>query len=73
MIKKFVGIAVLSLGLAGVAALPAHAAPIVCPPGQVATINPSVEGGWSCVNAGGNTNLSEDPKNPNADKGDYQH
>jgi hypothetical protein len=38
----------------------------------VGTHNPS-EGGWVCVNNGGNTNNSEDPKNPNADKGDFQH
>jgi hypothetical protein len=50
----------------------ATADPITCPPGQVGTHNPS-EGGWVCVNNGGNTNNSEDPRNPNADKGDFQH
>ncbi len=60
------GAAVLS------APLSASADPITCPPGQAATLNPS-DGGWVCVNKGGNTNLSEDPKNPNADKGDFQH
>jgi len=69
MKKKFIGIAALGLSLAGLS-LPAHADPIRCPPGQAATLNPS-DGGWTCVNAGGNTNLSEDPKNPNAGKGDY--
>jgi hypothetical protein len=54
------------------AVTPASADPITCPPGQVATLNPS-DGGWICVNNGGNTNLSEDPKNPNADKGDFAH
>ena len=50
----------------------ASADPITCPPGQAATLNPS-DGGWVCVNQGGNTNNSEDPKNPNAGKGDYAH
>jgi len=59
----------LALALAGLS-VPAQADPITCPPGQAATFNPS-DGGWTCVNQGGNTNLSEDPKNPNADKGDF--
>jgi len=67
--KKLFGIAALGLALAGLP-LSAHADPITCPPGQVATLNPS-DGGWVCVNAGGNTNLSEDPKNPKAGKGDF--
>jgi hypothetical protein len=63
-------------GLAATAALvvlpvtTASADPITCPPGQVATLNPS-DGGWTCVNNGGNTNLSEDPRSPNKDKGDF--
>jgi len=65
-VKKLIGIAALGLCLAGLS-VPASADPITCPPGQVATLNPS-DGGWVCVNAGGNTNLSEDPKNPNAGK-----
>jgi hypothetical protein len=62
----------LTLGfiLAGVGI--AAADPITCPPGQVGTHNPS-DGGWTCVNQGGNTNNSEDPRSPNADKGDFQH
>lgn len=72
MIKKLAGIAALSLCFAGLAATPASADPIDCPPGQVATLNPS-DGGWVCLNAGGNTNLSEDPKSPNKDKGDFAH
>lgn len=56
----------------GLAAQPAAADPIDCPPGQAATFNPSA-GGWVCVNQGGNTNNSEDPKNPNKDKGDFRH
>jgi len=52
--------------------VPASADPISCPPGQAATLNPS-DGGWVCVNKGGNTNLSEDPKSPNKDKGDFAH
>ena len=58
--------AILAAGLTATA----QADPITCPPGQAATFNPS-EGGWVCVNNGGNTNLSEDPKNPNKDKGDF--
>ena len=72
MKKKLIGIASLGLCLTGLAAAPASADPITCPPGQVATLNPS-NGGWVCVNNGGNTNLSEDPKSPNKDKGDYAH
>ena len=67
MKKTAIRIAVLSLCLSGLAVAPASADPITCPPGQVATLNPS-DGGWVCVNAGGNTNQSEDPKNPNAGK-----
>jgi hypothetical protein len=58
------------IGLAAVGALltfsaaPASADPITCPPGQVATVNPS-DGGWSCVNNGGNLNDSGKTKNPN--------
>ncbi|HEX6418651.1 MAG TPA: hypothetical protein VFZ77_09145 [Acidimicrobiales bacterium] len=44
----------------------ASAAPIDCPGGQTAT---KVDGGWDCVNRGGNTSNAEDPKNPNAGKG----
>jgi len=69
--KKLIGTAALALCLAGLT-LPAHADPITCPPGQVGTLNPS-DGGWVCVNAGGNTNNSEDPKSPNKDKGDFRH
>jgi hypothetical protein len=50
----------------------AHADPITCPPGQAATLNPS-GGGWVCVNSGGNTNNSEDPRPPGKDKGDFRH
>jgi hypothetical protein len=60
--------AALILGGLGIA----QADPIDCPPGQAATLNPS-DGGWVCVNNGGNTNNSEDPKNPNAGKGDFRH
>ena len=55
-----------------VTALSAAADPITCPPGQAGTNNPS-EGGWTCVNNGGNANNSEDPRPPNADKGDFRH
>jgi hypothetical protein len=70
--KKLIGIAALGLCLAGIGAAPASADPITCPPGQVATLNPS-DGGWVCVNKGGNANPSEDPKSPNKDKGDFAH
>ena len=60
MKKKIIGIAALSILPLAALATPAHADPIACPPGQVATLNPA-DGGWICVNAGGNTNLSEDP------------
>ena len=67
--RKILAVSALTLALAGLS-VPAHADPITCPPGQAATFNPP-EGGWTCVNQGGNTNLSEDPKNPNASKGDF--
>jgi hypothetical protein len=69
-IKIFTAIAVGLLFAAGLANS-AHADPITCPPGQVGALNPS-QGGWVCVNNGGNTNNSEDPKPPNADKGDFR-
>jgi opacity protein-like surface antigen len=69
--RKLLIIAALVAAGIGAAASPAHADPITCPPGQEATANPS-EGGWMCVNAGGHGNNSEDPRPPNADKGDFQ-
>ena len=66
--KIITGIILSLAALAAPAA--AQADPITCPPGQAATLNPS-DGGWTCINNGGNTNLSEDPKSPNADKGDF--
>ena len=63
---------IAAIGLAGVLGLgfvsPASAAPINCPAGQTATKTAS---GWDCVNNGGNTSNAEDPKNPNAGKGDF--
>ena len=53
----------LLIGFSGVAS----AAPINCPGGQIATH----DGGWDCVNKGGNTSNAEDPKNPNKGKGDF--
>jgi len=67
--RKILAITALTLTLA-VVPVAAHADPITCPPGQAATFNPS-DGGWTCINQGGNTNLSEDPKSPNASKGDF--
>jgi hypothetical protein len=69
--RKLIIIAALVAAGVGAGASPAHADPITCPPGQEATANPS-DGGWTCVNKGGNTNESEDPKPPNADKGDFR-
>jgi len=70
--RKFTATLFAALGLLILSAVPASADPITCPPGQAATLNPS-DGGWVCVNKGGNTNLSEDPKSPNKDKGDFAH
>jgi hypothetical protein len=69
--RKLIIIAALVAAGVGAAASPAQADPITCPPGQEATLNPS-QGGWVCVNQGGHTNESEDPKNPNKDKGDFR-
>jgi hypothetical protein len=66
MRKLLIIVALVAAGV-GAAASPAQADPITCPPGQEATANPS-QGGWTCVNSGGNTNESEDPRPPNADK-----
>ncbi|WP_158677276.1 hypothetical protein [Arthrobacter sp. PGP41] len=43
----------------------ASAAPIACPGGQTVT---KVDGGWQCINNGGNGSNRENPKNPNAGK-----
>jgi hypothetical protein len=48
----------LAMGFAGVA----QAAPITCSGNQVAT---KVDGGWDCINNGGNPTGSERTKNPN--------
>jgi hypothetical protein len=66
LIALTVAAAAISVGFVGFGGT-SSADPITCPPGQAATLNPSA-GGWVCVNNGGNTNQSEDPKNPNADK-----
>jgi hypothetical protein len=57
------------IGLAAIGAVlissatPASADPITCPPGQSSQqVSPGV---WSCVNHGGNTDNSADPRNPN--------
>jgi hypothetical protein len=54
------------LAIGFVNATMASAAPITCPAGQTVT---KTAGGWDCVNNGGNTNNSENPKNPNVGKG----
>jgi hypothetical protein len=69
--KKLLLIVAFAAAGVGLAAGPAHADPITCPPGQEAAHNPS-DGGWVCVNKGGNANESEDPKPPNAGKGDFR-
>ena len=48
----------LTLGAALAIPQLASADPITCPPGQAAVLNPS-DGGWVCVNSGGNLNNSE--------------
>jgi hypothetical protein len=70
MRKLIIIVALVAAGV-GAAASPAHADPIECPPGQEAAVNPS-DGGWVCVNKAGHGNNSEDPRPPNADKGDFQ-
>lgn len=60
--------AVATLIAAGAGVGVANAAPITCPAGQTAT---KVADGWDCVNNGGNPSNAEDPKNPNASKGDF--
>jgi hypothetical protein len=59
-----------ALAAAGVAtAAAASADPITCPAGQTSVqTGPST---WDCVNGGGNTSNAEDPRNPNASKGDF--
>lgn len=59
--------ALLAAGAAAVATT-ASADPITCPPGQTSV---KTDTGWDCQNNGGNTSNAEDPKNPNAGKGDF--
>lgn len=47
----------------------AFADPITCPAGQVSV--QTAPGVWDCVNNGDNTSNAEDPRNPNAGKGDF--
>lgn len=56
----------LAAGVAGATA--ASADPITCPAGQVSV---KTAAGWDCQNSGGNLSNAEDPKNPNASKGDF--
>lgn len=66
---RAVAVSAVVAGLSALAAGPASADPIVCPPGQTSTqVAPSE---WQCVNNGGNTSNAEDPRNPNATKGDF--
>lgn len=59
--KKFVIALALIVSVFGVSAS-ASAAPITCPPPQVAT---HTDDGWFCVNGGGNTSGAAETKNPN--------
>jgi hypothetical protein len=68
VLRKLLAAGIAVAGLTVAAASTASAAPIECPGGQVAT---KTAGGWDCVNNGGNTSNAEDPKNPNAGKGDF--
>lgn len=68
MKKILAASAVLAMSGIGLVSAPANAAPIDCPGGQTAT---KVAGGWDCVNKGGNASNAENPKNPNAGKGDF--
>jgi hypothetical protein len=70
--RKVIATTITTLALLTLATPAAHADPITCPPGQAATLNPS-DGGWVCVNQGGNTNNSEDPRPDSKDKGDFRH
>jgi hypothetical protein len=70
---RLIGLALASAALLAALALSvtggtSSGSPIVCPDGQTAT---KVDTGWDCVNNGGNPSNAEDPKNPNADKGDF--
>ena len=58
----------LALGLITLGSGAAFADPITCPSGQTSTKTAT---GWDCVNNGGNTSNAEDPRNPNASKGDF--
>jgi hypothetical protein len=65
---KFVAAVLAAAGLAIFGAQVAHADPITCPAGQVSVKTAT---GWDCQNNGGNTSNAEDPRNPNASKGDF--
>lgn len=71
--RRLIALAIASAALltalaAGLGGGVASTAPIDCPGGQTAT---KVDTGWDCVNNGGNPSNAEDPKNPNAGKGDF--
>jgi hypothetical protein len=68
MVRRLIAAAVFAAGVMLGTMGTASAAPIDCPGGQTATKTAS---GWDCVNNGGNTSNAEDPKNPNAGKGDF--
>lgn len=68
MTRRLILVALAAAAAALFGAGTASAAPIDCPGGQTAT---KVADGWDCVNNGGNPSNAEDPKNPNAGKGDF--
>jgi hypothetical protein len=53
------------VGATLVVAPAANADPFTCPGNQTSQ---KVDGQWTCVNSAGNTNNSEDPRNPNKNK-----
>jgi hypothetical protein len=58
----------VAVGAALLGAGTASADPIVCPSGQESVKTAT---GWDCQNNGGNLSNAEDPRNPNASKGDF--
>jgi hypothetical protein len=65
---RLIAVILTTAAAAVLGATAAHADPITCPAGQTSTKTAT---GWDCVNNGGNTSNAEDPRNPNASKGDF--
>jgi hypothetical protein len=66
--KRYIAAVLLAAGLSIPLASVAIADPITCPGGQTSVMTAT---GWDCQNNGGNTSNAEDPRNPNAGKGDF--